>query len=295
VRVNRLWEKFFGVGLVKTSENFGVQAEWPSHPELLDWLATELVARKWDLKAVQREMVLSATYRQASNVTPELIERDPDNRLLARGPRFRLSAEQVRDQALAVAGLLSPKVGGRSVRPYEPADLWEGNLFGNLAKYTQDSGENLYRRTLYTFLKRTAAPANQMVWDMPSREFCVVKRSRTNTPLQALDAMNDPTYVEASRVLAEHALKRGGNDPAARIAYAFRAATCRPPTDAELKILRDELAAQLAHYRKDAAAARKLIAIGATPADAKLDPSELAAYTMVTSTILNLDEVINKN
>lgn len=295
VRVNRLWEKFFGTGIVKTSENFGVQAEWPSHPELLDWLATEFVARKWDMKAIQKEIVMSATYRQASSTTPELVERDPDNRLLAHGPRFRLSAEQVRDQALAVSGLLSPKMGGRSVKPYEPADLWAGNLFGNLATYAPDTGENLYRRTLYTFLKRTAAPANQMVWDMPSREFCVVKRSRTNTPLQALNVMNDPTYVEASRVLAEHMLTHGGNDAAQRIKYAFLTATCRPPTGAELKILQDELAAQLAHYQKDAAAAKKLIAIGATPPDAKLNPSELAAYTLTASTILNLDEVINKN
>jgi hypothetical protein len=295
VRVNRLWEKFFGVGIVKTSENFGVQAEWPSHPELLDWLATEFVAKKWDMKAIQKEIVMSATYRQSSNTTPALVERDPENRLLARGPRFRLSAEQVRDQALAVSGLLSPKIGGRSVKPYEPKDLWAGNLFGNLATYTQDAGDNLYRRTVYTFLKRTAAPANQMVWDMPSREFCVVKRSRTNTPLQALDAMNDETYVEASRVLAERMVKQGGNDPAQRIAYAFKAATCRAPTGAELKILQEVLATQLAHYQKDPAAAQKLVSVGATPPDKAIAAPELAAYTMTASTILNLDEVINCN
>jgi hypothetical protein len=295
VRVNRLWEQLFGVGLVKTSENFGIQAEWPSHPELLDWLATEFVARKWDVKGMQKLMVTSAAYRQSSNVTPGLVERDPENRLLARGPRFRLTAEQVRDQALAVSGLLSGKIGGPSVRPYQPADLWAGNLFGNLVKYEEGKGEDLYRRTVYTFLKRTAAPANQMVWDMPSREFCLVKRSRTNTPLQALNVMNDPTYVEASRVLAEKMIKEGGKDAGERIRYAFRKATCRVPTEGEMRILERALAEQVGHYKKDVAGAAKLIAVGAMPADAKLDPSELAAYTMTASVILNLDEIVNKN
>jgi hypothetical protein len=294
VQVNRYWEHFFGNGIVKTSENFGTQAEWPSHPELLDYLATEFVALHWDMKAIQKEIVMSATYRQASNVTPEMVERDPENRLLSRGPRFRLSAEEVRDQALAVAGLLVDKIGGPSVKPYEPGDLWDGNLFGNLNKYVQDKGPDLYRRTLYTFLKRTAAPANMMVWDMPSREYCVIKRSRTNTPLQALDVMNDTTYVEAARELAEHMIKDGGGTPADRIAYAFRRATSRPPTDEETRILEQELTTQTQYYQKDKPAAEKLLAIGATPRDTKLDPVELAGYTMTASTILNLDEVVNK-
>jgi hypothetical protein len=300
VQANRLWEKFFGTGLVKTTENFGIQTEWPSHPELLDWLATELMnpstssGQRWDLKAFQKMIVMSAAYRQAANVTPELLERDPENRLLARGPRFRLSAEQVRDQALAVSGLLVPKVGGPSVKPYQPDDLWAGNLFGNLVKYVPDSGESLYRRSMYTFVKRTALPANLMTFDMASREYCTVKRSRTNTPLQALDKLNDPTYVEAARVLAEHMMKDGGADATARIAYGFKRATCRPPTPKETEILTEALNDQLERYRKNAEAATKLIAIGARPRDPKLDAPELAAYTIAASVILNLDEMINK-
>jgi hypothetical protein len=294
VQANRLWEKFFGVGLVKTSENFGAQAEWPSHPELLDWLATEMVAKKWDLKAFQKLIVTSATYRQAAHVTPELMERDPENRLLARGPRFRLSGEQVRDQALAVSGLLVEKVGGPSVKPYQPANLWEGNLYGNLVKYDEDKGEGLYRRSLYTFIKRTANPVNLSVFDMPSREYCVVKRSRTNTPLQALDVMNDPTFVEAARVLAERMMTDGGGTAAERIEYGFRRATGRKPSEAERKILEEELAGQLERYKKDAEAAKKLVAVGAAEPNVKLDPPELAAYTMAASTILNLDEMVNK-
>jgi hypothetical protein len=294
VQANRLWEKFFGTGLVKTTENFGVQTEWPSHPELLDWLAAELIAQKWDLKAFQKMIVTSATYRQASKVTPQLLERDPENRLLARGPRYRLSAEQVRDQALVVSGLLSPKIGGPSVKPYQPEDLWAGNLFGNLVKYVVDSGDNLYRRSMYTFVKRTALPANLMTFDMASREYCIVKRSRTNTPLQALDVMNDPTYVEAARVLARRMVAEGGNDAPARLAYGFRRALCRPPTEKEIQILTEALGAQLARYKANPEAAAKLLSVGAKPRDPKLDAPELAAYTMAASVILNLDEMINK-
>ncbi|MGB7159928.1 MAG: DUF1553 domain-containing protein [Tepidisphaeraceae bacterium] len=294
VQANRLWEKFFGVGLVKTTENFGVQTEWPSHPELLDWLATELVASKWDQKAFLKMIVMSATYRQSGRVTPELIERDPENRLLARGPRFRLSAEQVRDQALAVSGMLSGKIGGPSVKPYQPDNLWDGNLFGNLVKYVTDSGDSLYRRSLYTFIKRTAGPANMMAFDMTTREYCIVKRSRTNTPLQALDGLNDPTYVEAARVLAAHMMRDGGADAPARIAYGFRRAVCRPPTEKEVTILSEALAEQLERYRKDPEAAKKLLSVGAKAHDPSLDGPEHAAYTMAASVILNLDEVVNK-
>jgi hypothetical protein len=294
VQANRLWEKFFGVGLVKTTENFGVQTEWPSHPELLDWLATEMVAQRWDLKQFQKMIVTSATYRQAAHVTPELLERDPENRLLARGPRYRLSAEQVRDQALAVSGLLSPKLGGPAVKPYQPDDLWAGNLFGNLVKYVPDSGDNLYRRSMYTFIKRTAGPANMMAFDMTTREYCIVKRSRTNTPLQALDKMNDPQYVEAARVLAEHMMKDGGADAPARIAYGFKRATARPPTPREIEILTGALSQLLDRYQANPDAATKLLAVGARARDPKLDGPELAAYTMAASVILNLDEMINK-
>ncbi len=294
VQVNRYWEHYFGTGLVKPSENFGTQTEWPSHPELLDWLTTEFIAKKWDMKAIQKEIVLSATYQQSSKESAEIVERDPENRLLSHGPRFRLSAEEVRDQALAVSGLLSDKLGGPPVKPYEPANLWEGNLFGNLTTYVVGKGDELYRRSMYTFLKRTAAPANMMVWDMPSREYCVIKRSRTNTPLQALDAMNDETYVEASRVLAEKMMKLGGASVDERISYGFQRATSRKPEEAELKILREEYDDQLAKYQKDKDAAKKLIGVGASKADEKLDAPELAAYTMTANVILNLDEMITR-
>ncbi|MDQ3439045.1 MAG: DUF1553 domain-containing protein, partial [Planctomycetota bacterium] len=202
--------------------------------------------------------------------------------------------EQVRDQALTVSGLLVPKVGGASVKPYQPDDLWAGNLFGNLVKYVADSGDSLYRRSMYTFVKRTALPANLMTFDMASREYCTIKRSRTNTPLQALDKMNDPTYVEAARMLAEHMMKDGGTDAAARLTYGFKRATCRPPTPKETEILTGALNDQLERYRKTPEAAAKLIAIGARARDPKLDAPELAAYTIAASVILNLDEMINK-
>jgi mono/diheme cytochrome c family protein len=289
VQANRLWEKFFGVGIVKTSENLGVQTDWPSNPELLDWLATEMVRLHWDLKGFQRELVLSAAYRQASAVTPELLERDPDNRLLARGPRFRLAAETIRDQALAVSGLLVDQVGGPSVRPYEPANLWAGNLYGNLKKYVVSTGDDLYRRSLYTFVKRTAAPPNLAMFDQPTREYCVIRRSRTDTPLQALDLMDDPTYVECARVLAEHAMATP--DP---IATMFKRATCRPPTADELRILTDGYQHELARFKAEPTAAAKLIAIGASKADPKTDVPTLAAYTTTASVILNLDEMVTK-
>jgi hypothetical protein len=294
VQVNRFWEKFFGVGLVKTSENLGTQTEWPSNPQLLDWLATEFVRLQWDMKAMQKEMVMSAAYQQASEVTQDMVEADPENRLLERGPRFRLSAEQVRDQALSVSGLLVEKIGGPSARPYEPADLWSGNSFGNLAKYVPDKGDGLYRRTLYTFIKRSAVPANLSIFDQPSREYCVIRRSRTDTPLQALDLMNDPTYLEASRVLAEHLMTDRRDTPAQRIADAFRRVTCRMPTDAESAILVAGFEKELERYKKDPAAAIKLISVGESPRNAKLDVSELAAYTMTSSIILNLDETVTR-
>jgi hypothetical protein len=293
VQVNRLWEKFFGVGIVKTSENLGTQSEWPSNPELLDWLASEFVRLNWDMKAIQKEMVMSAAYQQSSEVTPAMVEADPENRWIERGPRFRLSAEQVRDQALAASGLLVEKIGGPSSRPYEPADLWAGNSFGNLAKYVDDKGDGLYRRTLYTFIKRTAVPANLSLFDQPSREYCVIRRSRTDTPLQALDLMNDPQYLEASRVMAQHLMQEPGT-PADRITSAFKRVTCRIPTDAELKILLEGFSRDLARFQKDPQAATKLVSVGASPRDAKLNESELAAYTMATSIILNLDETVTR-
>ncbi len=294
VQVNRLWEKFFGMGLVKTSENMGTQAAAPSNQELLDWMALELIREKWDLKAFQKLIVTSAAYQQSSDVTPDLLERDPENRLIARGPRVRLPAETIRDQALAVSDLLIDKIGGPSVKPYEPANLWEGNLYGNLGKYVQDKGEGLYRRSLYTFWKRTAPPPNLSVFDMPTREYCVIKRSRTNTPLQALDLMNDPTYLEASRVLAERMMTAGGSTPQDRIAYGFRRATTRQPSALEATILLAGFEKQLERYRADHAAASDFLHVGDAPLNPSLDVSELAAYTMTSSLILNLDEVVNK-
>ncbi|MBI3878727.1 MAG: DUF1553 domain-containing protein [Verrucomicrobia bacterium] len=295
VWVNRQWEKFFGTGLVKTSENFGMQSEPASHPELLDWLATEFVRLKWDMKAMQKLIVMSATYRQSSKVTPALVERDPENRLLARGPRFRLPAEVIRDQALAASGLLVEKIGGPSVRPYMPEGVWdETSKYGDLRGYKHDTGDALYRRTFYTIWKRTAAPPTMLLFDSPSREICTVKRPRTNTPLQALALLNEITYVEAARALAQHMMTDGGATPAERIAWGFRRVTSRQPDAADLKVLTAGLEKRLVKYRAEAEAAKKLVALGESKPDAKLDPAELAAYTLTANVLLNLDEVVTK-
>ena len=297
VAVNRYWQLHFGTGIVKTAEDFGSQGEPPSHPLLLDWLATEFVRTKWDIKAMQRLMVTSAAYRQASRVTPELEERDPENRLLARGPRFRLPAEMVRDNALAVSGLLVGKVGGAGVNPYQPKGLWEEIAFGDVYSaqtYKQGHGEDLYRRSMYTFWKRTSPPPALITFDAPDREKCTARRAVTNTPLQALVLLNDPTYIEAARVLAEKMMREGGSDETRRIRYAFRLATARDPNAKELQVLRDLERSESVEYRQNKDAAKKLIGVGEDKADAKLDPSELAAWTTVASTILNLDETITR-
>ncbi len=295
VWVNRQWEKFFGTGLVKTSENLGSQSEWPSHPELLDWLATEFVQLKWDMKAMQKLIVMSAAYRQSSKVTPKVLEQDPENRLLARGPRFRLSAEEVRDQALAVSGLLVEKTGGPSVRPYMPQGVWdETSVYGNLRNYKPDKGDGLYRRTLYTIWKRTAAPPTMLLFDSPSREICTVKRSRTNTPLQALALLNEVTYVEAARHLAERMIQEGGATTADRITWAFRLLTARKPSVEELAVLTARYDSRLARYKTDPAAAKQLISQGATPSIATLDLAELAAMTITANVLLNLDEAVTR-
>ena len=295
VWVNRQWEKFMGTGLVKTTENFGSQADHPSHPELLDWLATEFVRLGWDMKALQKVLVLSAAYQQSSKVSPELAARDPENRLLARGPRFRLPGELVRDQALAVSGLLVGKIGGPSVRPYMPAGVWdETSRYGDLRGYKHDQNDGLYRRSFYTIWKRTAAPPTMLLFDAPTRETCVVKRSRTNTPLQALALLNEVTFVEAARALAQRMLTAGGTTPAERIADGFRRVTARQPDAGELQVLVSGLEKRLAHYRADAAAAGKLVAVGDSPASAKLEAVELAAYTVTANVLLNLDEVVTR-
>ncbi|MGE0130543.1 MAG: DUF1553 domain-containing protein [Blastocatellales bacterium] len=297
VAVNRFWQMYFGYGIVKTVEDFGVQGEPPVHPELLDWLATEFIRTGWDMKAMQKLIVTSAAYRQSSQVAPELREKDPENRLLARGPRHRLSAETIRDNALAVSGLLNDEIGGRSVKPYQPAGLWEEMAFGDgfsEQSYVQSHGKDLYRRSMYTFWKRTVPPAAMSTFDAPDREKCVARRAVTNTPLQALVTLNDPTYVEASRAMAERTLREGGKDVKSRIVYMFRLALARKPSPHEVKVLRDLLTKQLINYRKDKKAAGELLRVGESKADEKIDQAELAAWTMVASAILNLDETITK-
>jgi hypothetical protein len=292
VTVNRYWQTYFGTGLVKTAGDFGSQGEWPSHPELLDLLATEFMDSGWDVKAMQRLIVTSTAYRQSSKVTPALLAADPDNRLLARGPRFRLPAEAVRDQALAASGLLVERVGGASVKPYQPPGLWK-ELTGT-EDYVPDHGEKLYRRSLYTFWKRTVAPPALVTFDAAGRETCVVRQTRTNTPLQALNLMNDVTFVEASRLLAQRAMKEGGTTLEERLTFAFRLATARRPMAAELQVLVGGLRHHQEAYRKDREAARKLVSVGEFPRDERLDISELAAYTAIAGLILNLDEVVTK-
>jgi hypothetical protein len=291
VAVNRFWQMYFGTGLVKTVEDFGSQGEWPSHPELLDWLATEFVRTGWDVKAMQKLIVTSATYRQSSKATPDILQKDPENRLLARAPRFRLPAEMIRDQALAAAGLLVERIGGPSVKPYQPPGLWK-ELSGQ--DYVQDKGEKLYRRSLYTFWKRSSPPPSQMNFDAAGREACVVRDSRTNTPLQALDLMNDVTYLEASRKLAERVMKERRAGPEDRLDLAFRLTVARRPTPREVSLLREALASYLDVYRGDPGAARKYLSQGESPRDEELDVSELAAYSTLASLILNMDETITK-
>jgi hypothetical protein len=297
VTVNRLWQQFFGVGIVKTAEDFGTKGEWPSHPELLDWLATEFIGTGWDMKQMVRLFVTSGTYRQDSKVTPELWALDPENRLLARGPRFRLEAEELRDYALDVSGLLNLKMGGRGVRPYQPAGIWEavGYTTSNTAKYSQDHGDSLYRRSLYIFWKRTAPSPTMTTFDAPSREQCRARRERTDTPLQALLMMNAPEYFEAARHLGYRMLHEGGDCDEARLRYGFELATARKPTDRECGVLSESLAAQRARYSSDDEAAKKVISVGESPVPTDVAAGDLAAYTMVANLLLNLDEVVTKN
>ncbi len=298
VTVNRFWQMYFGHGIVKTSEDFGSQGEPPVHPELLDWLATEFIRTGWDVKAMQRLIVTSSTYRQSSKVTPQLHERDPENRLLARGPRYRLPAEIVHDNALAVSGLLNDKIGGKSVLPYQPAGLWEELAFGeafSAQEYVQSHGEDLYRRSMYTFWKRTAPPASLNTFDAPDREKCTSRRAVTNTPLQALVTLNDPTYVEAARHLAVRVLKdtpKAKDD--ARLKEAFRLVTARAPSKEELRVLRDSLKVQEQTYAHDEKSADSLLKIGESPVEKGLDEPTLAAWTNVCTILLNLDETITK-
>ncbi len=297
VTVNRFWQNYFGIGLVKTSEDFGSQGESPANVELLDWLATEFVRTGWDVKAMQRLILGSATYRQASRVTPEAHERDPENRMLARMSRFRLQAELVRDNALAVSGLLNAKIGGAWALPYQPGGLWEEMAFGrefSMQTYRQSKGPDLYRRSMYTYWKRTVPPAQMATFDAPDREKCMSRRPVTNTPLQALILMNDPTYVEAARKLAERMIREAGSDPARRIQWAYRRVLARSPEPKETALLVEAAAHQTAIYANSADKARQLLSSGESPRDAGIAAGELAAWTNVATMILNLDEAITK-
>jgi len=297
VVANRLWSQVFGHGLVHTPEDFGLRGAPPSHPELLDWLAVELVESGWDVKGMLRLLVTSATYRQSSSATAELRVRDPANRLYARAPRFRLAAETIRDQALAVSGLLVRKLGGPPVRPYQPAGLWAevGSDFNSFTanRYEQDHGESLYRRSLYTFWKRTLPPPSARAFDAPTREFCVVRRSRTNTPLQALVLWNDPTYVEAARALAAR-MMRDADAPGDRSERGVRLVLARSASPEEIATLVALAEDRLGRYRADPAAARALLDVGEHPSPVDLDPAELAAWTLVASVLLNLDETLTR-
>ena len=293
VTVNRFWQMLFSVGLVKTAENLGSQGEIPPNQDLLDWLAVEFMENGWDVKGILKTIVMSAAYRQSSKAGPELVARDPDNRLFARGPRFRLSAEMIRDQALALSGLLVEQRGGPSVKPYQPEGLWK-ELASAGSGYKPDEGDGLYRRSLYTFWRRTIAPPSMITFDSADRETCAVGETRTNTPLQALNLMNDVTYVEASRKMAERMMKDGGTTPEERIGYGFELATARRPNVAEGSVLHQTFQQFLDGYQTDPGEALELLSEGESERDETLDPVELASYASVASLILNLDEAITK-
>ena len=290
VTVNRVWQQFFGRGLVKTVEDFGSQGELPTHPDLLDWLAVRFQSN-WDVKALHKLLVTSATYRQSSRVSSELLDQDPENELLSRGPRYRLDAHTLRDQALSVSGLLVERLGGPPVLPYQPEGIWEDFSFGKIT-YQQDHGDNLYRRSLYTFWRRSVGPT--MMFDTSARQVCTVRQVRTNTPLHALVLLNETTYVEAARMLGERMLRSGGEELDARLAWGFRLLTARMPRPEELDVLRGAYRRAWEAYSQDRAAAEQILTVGEKPRDESLDIVESAAYASVGSLLLNLDEAINK-
>ena len=296
VTVNRFWQEVFGQGLVRTSGDFGVSGELPSHPELLDWLAVEFRESGWDVKQFFKLIVMSAAYRQSAATTPEKLERDPDNRLLSRGPRFRMDAEMVRDYALAASGLLSAKIGGPSVRPYQPPGVWEAvaMIGSNTRDYQQDGGESLYRRSMYTFWKRSAPPASLDIFNAPNREHCTVVRERTNTPLQALVTLNDPQFVEAARQLAQQALLESAPSFRHRLSFVAGRLLARDFTPAEQEVIEQSLDQLAEFYAAHADETEKLLTVGESKADPKLPRAELAAWTMVVNQLMNLDETLNK-
>jgi hypothetical protein len=295
VAVNRVWRQVFGAGLVATPEDFGLQGEPPSHPELLDWLANYLVECNWDIKRLQRLMVLSATYRQSSHWTRELLAADPNNRLLARSSRFRLDAETIRDAALFSSALMCDELGGPSVRPYQPADLWKHITYDrkNTQSYDQSTGADLYRRGLYTYWKRQVPPPTMQVLDAPTRETCVLRRQRTNTPLQALALLNDEQLVEAARALGQRMLQCSEDDRE-RIAFGFRLVTARHPTQNESNELLRLVNAERRDYQSDESRATSLIGVGESAPASGVAAGELAAWTVVANLLLNLDEALNR-
>jgi len=294
VVVNRYWALFFGRGIVATPGDFGNQGRIPTHPELLDWLATTFVESGWNVKELHKRIMMSATYRQSSDASPDLLEQDPSNELLARGPSYRLAAEQIRDAALAASGLLVREVGGPSVYPYQPAGLWEALATRNATTYTQGHGDDLYRRSLYTVWKRSTPPPSALSFDASERLFCTISRQRTNTPLQSLVLLNDPQYVEAARVLAERMIRQGGPGLRERIVLGFRALTSRQPDDTELRLLTALYDSQHARFAKNRSAARQLLRVGEHPRDTRLDAADVAAAAMVATTIMNFDEFVMK-
>jgi len=292
VAVNRVWKLHFGRGLVNTMNDFGSQGELPTHPDLLDWLARRFIDTGWDRKALHKLVVMSATYRQATEAPRDQIAADPDNRLLGRGPKHRLAAEQIRDAALAVSGTLNRQIGGPSVKPYQPAGVWEEAGTGKV--YTQDKGDKLYRRSLYTFWRRTAPPPSMLSFDAVTREVCTAKREITATPLQALVLLNDPQFLEAARLLAEKLLRAAPTNLDARINEGFRAVTGRAPNERELAVLRRLYDEQRTHFTTDTTAAAKLLKTGERPADASLSQADLAATAVLVSTLMNHDEFVMK-
>ena len=295
VTINRLWQMHFGTGIVKSVEDFGAQGEWPSHPELLDWMATEFVRSGWNRKAMHKLIVMSATYRQSSRVSQALLEADPANRLIARGSRFRLPAEMIRDHALSTGGLLVGWLGGESVRPYQPPGLWDDVVYQNVPRFVQDHGEKLYRRSLYTYWKRSVPPPNMQAFDAPSREVCVLNRAKTNTPLAALVLMNDPTFVEASRKLAGRVLRYGGATTESRLTLLYRLVCGRRPTIHELGLLRGALAELQSSFREEPEEALRLLTVGESPRADEFDSVEMAAYASLANAVLGMDEAITRN
>lgn len=296
VTVNRMWQELFGNGIVRTAGDFGITGDLPSHQDLLDWLAVDFRENGWDMKRMYKTIVMSSTYRQAAIITPEKLAKDPENRLLSRGPRFRMDAEMIRDYALASSGLLSTKIGGPSVRPYQPEGVWEMVAMpeSDTRNYRQDNGEKLYRRSLYTFWKRGAPPASMDILNAPNRETCTVRRERTNTPLQALATMNDPQFVEAARRLAELTLKNCNGSDEERIDYIAQRLLARKLRAEERAVVQEVLKDLREHYEQAVEDAKALIAVGESEPDAKLEPVLLASYTMVANQMMNLDEVLNK-